>query len=85
MARLMHYEMAEGNAFYAKGGRMCKEVLQKIRQFLISIWRSIRKESPIVMTIDGKPLYESDPRAKRILRRLHKSRKRVVTKKAKVS
>jgi hypothetical protein len=83
MARLMHYEMAEGNAFYARGGRMCKEVLQKIRQFLISIWRSIRKESPVV--IDGKPLHESDPRAKRILRRLHESRKRVVPKKAKVS
>ena len=63
---------------------MFKEVLHKIRQCLISVWRSIKKESPVVI-IDGKPLYESDPRAKRILRRLRASRKRVVAKKAKVS
>jgi len=63
---------------------MFKAVRQKIRQWLISIWHSIKKESPVVMIIDGKPLYESDPRAKRILRRLRASRKRVVPKKAKV-
>jgi hypothetical protein len=54
-------------------------------QWLISIWYSIRKESPVVMIIDGKPLYESDPRAQHILRRLHASRKRVVPKKIQVS
>lgn len=63
---------------------MFKAVLQKIRQWLISIWHAIRKESPVVMIMDGKPLYESDPRAQRILRRLHARRKRRVPKKIKV-
>jgi hypothetical protein len=63
---------------------MFKAVVQKIRQWLISIWHSLKNESPVVMIIDGKPLYESDPRANRILRRLHASRKPRVPKKTAV-
>jgi hypothetical protein len=64
---------------------MFRVYLQKIRQFLITVWRSLRKESPVVMIIDGKPVYESDPRAQRILRRLRQSGKRAVPKKIRVS
>jgi hypothetical protein len=39
---------------------MCKAVLQKIRQFLISVWHSIRKEAPIVMILDGKPVWSKN-------------------------
>jgi hypothetical protein len=62
---------------------MFKAVLQQIRQWLISIWHSLKKESPVVMIIDGKPLYESDPRAQRILRRIYASKKHVVPTKTK--
>jgi len=63
---------------------MFQEALQKIRHFLMLVWRSIRQKPPIVMIIDGKPVYESDPRAQRILRRLRQGRKRGVPKKTKV-
>jgi hypothetical protein len=46
----------------------------KVRQFIIQGWRSIKKESPVVMIIDGKPVHESAPRAQRILRRLRQSK-----------
>jgi hypothetical protein len=56
---------------------MLRRSYQKFRAFLIRIWHSLRKESPVVMILDGKPVYESDPRAQRILRRLRQSKKRM--------
>jgi hypothetical protein len=45
---------------------------QKVLYFLVRLW-SRDKQDAVAMILDGKPLYESDPRAQRILRRLQQS------------
>jgi hypothetical protein len=64
---------------------MFKTYFEKIRQCIIRAWRFIKKESPVVMILNGKRIYESDPLGQRILRRLQKSKKRAGGKNIKVS
>jgi len=59
---------------------MFKVYLPKIWQFIIRVWHFIRestrkKGSSVVMIINGKKVYESDPRGQRILRRLRQNKK----------
>ena len=55
---------------------MLRHYCQKLWAFLIRLWHALRKDAPVTITLNGKPLDASDPRAQRILRRLRQRRAR---------
>jgi hypothetical protein len=61
---------------YSKEVEMLRDYYQKFRAFLMRIWHALRKDTPVAITLNGKPLDASDPRAQRLLRRLRQRRAR---------